>query len=931
MIKKLAKKCWKWSWALTLPVAAVFLIWAFGSWRFYHDFTLRYGGATPIGLVSSGLVSSGYLVSGLKDFALPDLREGERLEAVHLYVKESEIKKLDARLPRSGREYVEASLLYPGGKAQSVEMRYRGDFQYHWSGKKKSIRIKTRKGRLYNGVRQFNLIVPKTKDLFSNHLSYALAPRMGLMAPETKFVDLYVNGKYSGVYLFVEQLGEQFLRRNYRMPGDLYVGELVGRDLVPIVGREVFQTPGFWTKAAVNNHNPPEWNEPLKALTKAVYSEDPERLLGLIDMDAWARFAAFITISRTTHFNATHNWRLYFDPAKGRFEPVVWDPLGWSYDSFVPLIEKQSNTMDVITSFVFERLHEDHGFLAAKHAAVEEFFSSGGAEYLRSLMDGTGPLKASIKRDHNIVVNMIRFYSPSKVLKEMEEFRRLTIESLDEVKEAYAAPPSAYWDIENGKVMINIDGFAPINFLEVEFAAAPRAVSRATVEFTKDGAINSKDITRRVFAKGKTVRVDAPFFARRNMTFPWATDAPVIIKDAAIEPASYALSLAGAKGPVVRVRAGYADGRIAELERAADMESFPLDGNYSIVPVKEPAKAYAWSGDVAINGVMRIDGDLSIAAGTRVNFAPGSSLVVNGRLFANGEAGRPVVFGPAQKGQRPWGAVALNGKDANGSTLKHCVFTGGSGLKDRFVEYSAMLSIHDVKGVVIEDCAFSDNKTADDMVHAVYSELTIRRSLFSGAHLDGLDLDYAEARIIDSRFDKSGNDGLDLMSSQVAVLGSEMNGSGDKGISVGEGAQVFIWNTLIRNCEIGVQAKDGSDAFLYNAELSGNKKTIDAYKKNWQYGDGGHVFVFKSRLKGADPALTADKDSSLAIYDSFLDANPGGKRKSIFLHETADIDISFERRARSNEAFKASFERLPLIEPYLDLINPSVRGRTTGE
>ncbi|MBI5454960.1 MAG: CotH kinase family protein [Deltaproteobacteria bacterium] len=929
MTKKLIKNLWKWSWVFTLPVVAAFLIWAFDSWRFYSNFSLRYGGTTTVGLFDSGMISASYLSNGLKSFISPDLHnKEERLEAMHLYVKESEVKRLNSRLPSSGREYVEASLLYPDGKVQSVEVRYRGDFPYHWSGKKKSIRVKTRKGRLYNGMRQFNLIVPKTRDVFSNYLSYALASRMGLMTPEAKFVDLYQNGRYSGVYLFVEQLGEQFLRRNFRMPGDLYVGELVGRDLVPVVGREVFQTPGFWTKAAVNNHNPPESNEPLKELTKAVYSEDPERLLSLIDMDAWARFAAFITVCRTTHFDITHNWRLYFDPAKGRFEPVVWDPLGWSYDAFVPNIEKQSNTMDVISSFVFERLHSDHRFMAAKHAAVEEFFSSGGAEYLKRLMDATGPLKASIRRDRNIVVNMSRFYSPPMVLKEMDDFRRLTVESLEEVKAAYSAPPSASWDIEKGRIWLTVDGFTPVRFLEVEFASPQRSVSKATIGFTKDGEARSKDISRHVTVNGNVVSIEAPLFARRAMTFPWAPDSSGIVKDAVIEPASYAFSIAGTKGPVVSVRAGYAGGQVAELEKASEMERFPLDGNYSVVPVEGPAKAYAWSGEVVVNGVTRIDGDLNIAPGTRVSFTPNSSLIVRGRLFADGEEGRPVVFGPQRKGQEPWGAVVLAGRGANGSTLKHCVFSGGSGLKDRFVEYSAMLSIHDVKSVVVEDCVFSDNKVVDDMVHAVYSGMTIRRSLFSGANRDGLDLDYTDATIMGSRFSGSGNDGLDLMSSQVAVLGSEMIGSGDKGVSVGEGAKVFVWNTRITGNEIGVQAKDSSSAFIYNTELSGNKKTIDAYKKNWQYGDGGHVFVSKSSMRGAGAALTADKDSSLKVFDSFLEGETGGKRKNIFLDETVDTESAFERRARTKDAFISSFELPAFVEPYLEMMDPTVRGRT---
>lgn len=194
------------------------------------------------------------------------------------------------------------------------------------------------------------------------------------------------------------------------------------------------------------------------------------------------------------------------------------------------------------------------------------------------------------------------------------------------------------------------------------------------------------------------------------------------------------------------------------------------------MPIEETVKAYAWSGEVVIDGVMRIDGDLTIAPGTRVSFTPNSSLIIRGKLFAGGEEGRPVVFGPARNGEGLWGAVVLDGRGANGSTL--------------------------------------------------------------------------------------------------------------------------------------------------------NKKTIDAYKKNWQYGDGGHVFVSKSSIRGADAALTADKDSSLRVFDSFFEGETGGKRKNILIHETVDTESAFERRARTKEAFVPSFEPPAFIEPYRDMMDPTVRGRT---
>ncbi|MDP2690751.1 MAG: hypothetical protein Q8P48_11655, partial [Deltaproteobacteria bacterium] len=436
------------------------------------------------------------------------------------------------------------------------------------------------------------------------------------------------------------------------------------------------------------------------------------------DIDSWARFAAFITICRTTHFDVSHNWRLYFDPARGRFEPIVWDPVGWYYKGFVPYIEKQSNRMDVITSFVFELLHSDQRFLAAKHAAVEEFFSSGGVEFLEGLMDSTERLEASASRDRNMLINSVQLYSPSEALREMESFKQKTRESLEEVRSAYTGPPTGSYSVgRDGKIQVNVKGFPPIKYLEVEYGSPTGDLFSASVSFLKDGRVFSRDVTPQTALEGRTVRAEAPLFARRAMEFPSSANTLVIIKDAVIKPASYVFDFKGVKGPVLSVRAGYAEGRVAALEHAAEEAGqglYPLDGNYGIIPVAEPEKTLAWSGDVVVDGVMEVDGGLEIASGTKVSFTPGSSLVVRGRLTAVGTAQRPVVFAPAKGGALPWGAVVLTGEKAGGSVLRHCVFSGGSGLRHRHVEYSAMLSIHGVEGVEIDNCLFSDNKIVDD-------------------------------------------------------------------------------------------------------------------------------------------------------------------------------------------------------------------------
>ncbi|MBI5454968.1 MAG: CotH kinase family protein, partial [Deltaproteobacteria bacterium] len=794
------KALWKWSWVATLPIAVFFFVWTRDTAESYRLLKLDYRATMNVGLRSIGSMRAGLLLNDLKS-ASRALGNDRGLPAINIYVQEGELKKLDADLPYSGRRYVDAKLLYPDGKLFEVKMKYRGDFSYHWAERKKSLRIKTKKERLYDGMREFNLIIPKTPHIITDHLAYSLARRMGLMAPESNPVEVYINGRYTGVEVLTEQIGEQFLRRNNRMPGDIYVGELVGTDVFPVVGTEVFLNPGFWSKAAINNHNPPEWNESLVRLSSAVYRGDEDALSDLLDMDEWARFAAYITLTRTVHFDAEHNWRLFFDPAMGRFIPIVWDPLGWNYKDYVPLIDAQTNRMDIITNLIFEALHRDQRFLLKKQSAMEDFFKGGGAEYLTGLLEDTGPLFSSIKRDRNLHFESSYVLSPSEVVSNIEELKALMKKSLIDVREAYiGTPPVVSYSVDEmtGEIRVTVEGFAPVRALEADYRSINGPLS-ARLSYTSEGQAVSRDTSGAVSLIDKdTLRIDAPLFSRRVMSAP-ALRVPIIIRDAVISPATYSFSIKGAKASdLLSLRAILPDGKTTDIRREGPSRVYPLDETFNVVPLEEKPTETVFSSDITINGVREVE-DLFIRPGVTVRLAPSASLVIRGRLQAKGAPGRPIRFLPLDAAKGPWGAVILTGRGADGSVLSHCEFKGGSGTKHALVEYSAMLSIHGVEGVEIEDCAFSDNRLVDDMVHLVYSEVTIKESVFSGARADALDLDYVRGSVVNSSFIKSGNDGLDLMSSHVAVLGSRMEGSADKGISVGEGTEVFVLNTRLIN------------------------------------------------------------------------------------------------------------------------------------
>jgi hypothetical protein len=87
---------------------------------------------------------------------------------------------------------------------------------------KKSYKVNFPPEARYNGRDKLNLISEWTDATFCReYLAYDLYRRAGLPAPEANFIRLFVNDKYLGLYLDVEQMDQRFLARNGFDPGSI--------------------------------------------------------------------------------------------------------------------------------------------------------------------------------------------------------------------------------------------------------------------------------------------------------------------------------------------------------------------------------------------------------------------------------------------------------------------------------------------------------------------------------------------------------------------------------------------------------------------------------------------------------------------------------------------------------------------------------------
>lgn len=863
---------WRWSWLVTVPATAVFVLWLTTTFQRWHKFVVGYDARPiPVDLHQIGLDSWNTMLRTamlrLRGANLADVPVPQQLRSVQLLVSEAELARLGQDLPYSGTEYVKALLAYPEG-FREVKVRYRGDFLLHWGYEKKSIRIRTRNDDLFGGMREFNLIAPKFPEQVNNVLAYRLASRLKLITPHCEFVNVFVNGRNVGVHELTEQLDEGTLRRHDRMPGDLYVGEFVGRDQWRGASNLAFDLPHAWGKAAANNHYDLESRAPLAELLRLLREEQSEAthagLSRLLDMDAWGRFGAFELLAQTHHFDEAHNWRLFWDPWRLKFEPVVWDPTGWTPDSRAA--DGSGVTADITTSRLQQVLLQNGDYLQARHRALQAFFTDGTMEQFLADADATlQRVGFAIAHDPNL-----RPTDERVVTGAMAALRPYLRQILDGVRAAHLdGSGSVQWSrVDPGTVRLRIEGRRPVTSLVLRFERPPGGLVSALLRTRRFGVAHDVDLGAAVTVRDTALELSIRLLCQLVPEFRFLPHQVLRQHGKRPSPAFYDLCLPGLDpgNRVVDVTV-VRDGVIEGAEPVADLA--PLDTEFLFRAVAPPRGRIplSWRGEVPVEGVREILEDVTIAPGTLIELGPGASLVFRGRVVAMGTREQPIRFQPKAAGQKPWGTVALNGPDCTGSVFAWCRMRGGSGHQVPLEEYCSMFAVHNCENVRIEDCVFADNHQYDDLVHVVYSNVVFDRVELLGARADGLDCDISTVVIRNSRFVNCGNDAIDLMTARTLVHDCRFELIGDKGISIGEGSRVLALRSVFTNCDKALEAKDGSVAHVANCEIRRCRGATNAYRKNWRYDSGGRLVIHKSVVVDNGALATADRWSITDIVD----------------------------------------------------------------
>lgn len=788
-----------------------------------------------------------------KEFANVPLRR------YSIQVKASNLDKLKEHLPGSAKVWQRA-WLQNGNKFTRVEIRNRGQRLENFFWARKAWQFKTKKESLIDGQRIIKLAPLGSR--LENYICLMLARELGLPAPKTDIVQLFINKEDQGLYVQEEEIDELMIRRVNRMPGDVFHGELFFPNEPKLNTDDLFVNPYYWEKKSRNNRYGENHRPYLTEFLDLVCDkslESYERFYQLLDKDEIALYFAVVTFLGDQHADSAHNHKLYFNPLSGKFESIVWNLL---------LGSMQGKGVESFANRFFYKLTRDPRFLDRVHEILNDRILTG--EIVTKIL---GELDRIQKNYSNIALDQDLFKRSIESAKRRLATRASTLARIAEKTEvSFLSQPN-----ETGTAL-SIYATALTSF-KLRKLKLNRYVDDLLVYEDRDfdGKISGADRQLPVSVNAGWIDVlakDAYLYTGRDFSAPYRPDTE---NEEHYLESKYYTTLASLRSPyllsfgrsdeevlveeIVLERTVYEGDVVVQRghpeTRVSTETIHPWRFNSSI-----RSRRYRFSGRVELTEDLEIFSrdSVTVEPGTEFFLGPDVSIISYRRLFW--EKVKVTRLDP----NRPWGVIALQGQDASGSVISDCVIEGGSHKTWRYIYYSGMVSVHYANNVTIRNSIFSDNVRGDDVIRfAKCHDLCIEGVSVLRANGDAIDCDISTGQISNVKIRDPMNDGIDLMTSNVDLANIDIINAGDKGISLGENSNPKIVDCKIVNSVIGIGIKDGSDPIISNVHFAGNQIAVTGYDKNWRYPGGGKGTLHSCTFVDNEVDIKLDKGSSLNL------------------------------------------------------------------
>ncbi|MBM15187.1 MAG: hypothetical protein CMH75_03730, partial [Nitrospina sp.] len=623
------------------------------------------------------------------------------LPTVRLYIPEKARIKLMEDPPQSTKKWKKGFILDSHRNLTKIKFRHRGDAPRNWAYEKKSWRLKAPKKKLFGRVRIYNYGIPKHETFLDNYISYYIGRKVGVMSPQSRMVELFINEEPYGVYNEVEHIDESFLRNNNIMPVNLYKGEQVYKERYLTIDFDLFNNPSLWRKASIFNRVSEDDVSDLIYFLNLVReaetsSESFARLKQTAKIDDWALFSAYQTLVQAWHNDWRHNMRLIFDPWSGSVKPIVHDT--------VSMFREEDFKLNRRSHALLTLYNKSSDFVLKKHRNLYKFVIDEILPKTIFHLDNLIPnLVTSMSRDkyrHQQSFGTKRFFHPINEEKVRQEWNQLFMQmrKLNKwLSNQLSGPPQAEWKQEKNTLALTIKGPIPVDKVTMSFAEGTTIPSFIGWDADSNGIISNGDLRIPFRIDGRDLILEATWLA--NQVSSWQD--PInweLIQTGGFNMIPTLFRLVGNVRiePTEIKASNNLTGKQAVLSKSSLTGVTPSRWNQPIV--EKTSKEFVWSGDKIINENQIISYPLKILPGTKILLKQGASLIFKNRVNIMGTISDPVIVKSATKGNS-WGVMAFHGPKTTGSRVFNIQMEDGGEGKIDNIFYSAMLSIHESQGI----------------------------------------------------------------------------------------------------------------------------------------------------------------------------------------------------------------------------------------
>ncbi len=810
------------------------------------------------------------------------------LPRLEILLSNEQLDKLDrGGPPGEGKARYAQGFVRKGARLHKARLRYRGYKHWNWNYAQKSWKVRL-DDELLMGQQIFSFINPANPVPFMEQIVLEIARKNGLIAPDYFPFRLQLNGSDMGVYWFMGQPDEFLLRRNDRIPGAIYSGNRSGK-VLPSGASDLFMRPQAWKKPASRHEGEKDRRDELKILLDAIGDETgfAEFARMHLDLSKFALLEALDIVFGCSQHNWDQDHKLYFDPYRGRWEPIAWDFRRFEHKNVANLATNPLQLrLRELPEYVRLRHHWITSLLekdASPHAIAlraEQFHARLAPEFESDAYWDAYNLLPSISTYYRQWVRPLNARLARLALDSTLATLRRRAEMLRALNEpdvrAVLHPGESGMDTLH--VLVGAETPVRLQRMDLVFDSPCPSPPTMTPDIDGDGRANEKELS---WSGIRAYPDEMLLPGYRAVAIRPVTESrgPVRLVP---EPRRYAYLIAhDASCRLLRVklhltRESGPDGDLealpGEISKPAGTRG-PGECSTDAPPAtpgrrtphpwclrREPRNVQLGPGEILVEKTLAFPPETAVVIlpGTRFRMSPGTSMFFFGPVTARGTAGATIEWIAADD-TKPWGGIVVQGEHTRGSAFSHVRLSGGSFPQHPVSEYPAMFNVHDTQDITLINAVFSDSDERSDTVHAAYvNRFVMEDCRVENASSDAVDAEFVTGRLIRLFVRRSSDECVDSMGSRLDIEDARIVSCGGNAISAGERSRLHIRRTAIVRSNTGLLAKNHSEIHCDAVVLYRNDTGVRIEKKEIRYEGASRVvgrdlYILETRRTFAGP------------------------------------------------------------------------------